>query len=222
MLLVVVATENERKPLKQFLAAFEGVEVFVTGMGPVTTAASLSSYLALHGSRIDGVLNIGVAGAYIDSGLAMLDICLAQQEFLGDFGICMQDEIKYFDPGLHKPGAALLFNNDLVRQFKAQLTHHKIAFSGANFVTVNCCSGTGERGEFFRKKFAAGCENMEGAAVIMVCKNFNIPCAELRCISNMVEDRDTENWKLTEAIEKICMVAEIVAREYVQSASSHV
>lgn len=80
MLLIAVATEIEIKPLEQFLAASANlVEFLVTGMGPVTTAVSLSNYLTLHGSGIDGILNIGVAGAYRDSGVVMLDICLAQQ-----------------------------------------------------------------------------------------------------------------------------------------------
>ena len=81
MLLLAVATEKEIVPLKHFMAAADGVEILVTGMGPVATAASLSHYLTLHGSRIHAVLNIGVAGAYVNSGIGMLDICLAQQEF---------------------------------------------------------------------------------------------------------------------------------------------
>ena len=216
MLLVAVATENEITPLGQFLAAADQVEALVTGMGPVATAASLTNYLALHGAGIDGVLNIGVAGAYIDSGLAMLDICLAQQEFLGDFGICMQEGIEDFDPGLEKPGTPLVFINNLVDRFETILHDQNIAFKPVNFVTVNCCTGTTERGRFLRDKFAAGCENMEGAAVAMVCRNFNIPCVELRCVSNMVEDRDPANWKLAEAIEKICLVAEVVLQKYIQ------
>jgi futalosine hydrolase len=216
MLLIAVATENEIKPLEQFLAAADQVEVLVTGMGPVATAASLSNYLALHGSGIDGVLNIGVAGAYVDTGLAVLDICLAQQEFLGDFGICMQDGIQDFDPGLEKPGMPLAFNNDLVDRFASIFNDHDIAFKSVNFVTVNCCTGTTERGRFLRDKFNAGCENMEGAAVAMVCRNFDISCVELRCVSNMAEDRDPANWQLAEAIEKVCRVAEIVLQEYVQ------
>jgi len=217
MLLIAVATEIEIKPLEQFLAASANlVEFLVTGMGPVTTAASLSNYLTLHGSGIDGILNIGVAGAYRDSGVVMLDICLAQQEFLGDFGICMQDGIRDFAPGLVKAAPPLLFNNELVARFAGILNGHDIAFKTVNFVTVNCSSGTTERGEFLRKKFAAGCENMEGAAVAMVCTNFNIPCVELRCVSNMVQGRDGANWQLDEAIEKICSVAEILLQDYIQ------
>jgi futalosine hydrolase len=221
MLLVAAATENEIKPLAQFLAEAEQVGVLATGMGPVATAASLSKYLTLHGRSVEGVFNIGVAGAYIDSGLAMLDICLAQQEFLGDFGICMEDRIQDFDPGLSETGRPLLFNNDLAVRIKRIFSSHNIAFKNVNFVTVNCCTGTTERGEFLRDKFAAGCENMEGAAVAMVCKNFNIPCVEIRCVSNMVEDRDTGKWQLAAAIEKICRVAEVVLHELVHGTSRH-
>ena len=55
---------------------------------------------------------------------------------------------------------------------------------------------------------------MEGAAVAMVCQSLDIPCAELRCISNMVDDRDTSKWQLVEAIEKICGVVDTLIRFY--------
>ena len=104
--------------------------------------------------------------------------------------------------------------------FKKILAEQDIGCKDINFVTVNCCSGTNERGEFLRKKHDAGCENMEGAAVVMACQNFNIPCIELRCISNMVEDRDTTKWQLSGAIGKICRVVEIFLKAYVPGASS--
>ena len=220
MLLIAVATENEIKPLLPFPPGFDQVEVFITGVGPVAAAVSLSSYLALHESRIDAVLNIGVAGAYTYSGVNMLDICLAQKETLGDFGICLQDEIVDFPPGLNSTGKSFALKSDRAVLLKKILAEQDIACKDVNFVTVNCCTGTKERGEFLRKKHDAGCENMEGAAVAMACQNFNIPCIELRCISNMVEDRDTAKWQLSEAIEKICRVVEIFLKAYVPGASS--
>ena len=124
MFLVAAATDNEIKSLPQFPAVVDRLEVLVTGMGPVTTAASLSSYLTLHSSRVEGVVNIGVAGAYVNSGLSLLDICLAQQEFWGDFGICLQDGIQDFDPGLHKNDTPLLFNNNLFIRVENILQAH--------------------------------------------------------------------------------------------------
>jgi len=219
MILITAATENEIKPLEQLLAAVDHTEVLITGMGPVETAARLSSYLTLNGSRIDAVWNIGVAGAYTDSGVAVLDICLAQLEILGDFGICLQDEILDFDPELAKTRIPLFLSSYLVDRFKNIFTEQNIAFKLVNFVTVNCCTGSKVRGEFLRKKYDAGCENMEGAAVATVCQNFNIPCAELRCVSNMVGDRDKSNWLLSEAIEKTCQAVEILLQAYVKDES---
>ena len=213
MLLVVVATDNEIRPLKQFISDSGQLEVLVSGMGSVITAASLSHYLALSGSNLNGVINIGVGGAYVGSGLNLLDICLAQQDVFGDFGICMDDEILDFDPGVSQPNNPLLFNNELAANSKNILHDHNIEFKKANFVTVNCCSGTKKRGDYLREKFAAGCENMEGAAVAMVCDTFNLPCVELRCISNMVQDRNTAEWMLEDAIDKICRVTEILLNQ---------
>jgi len=213
MLLITVATENEISPLVPFLKSRNRVKTLICGMGPVATAASLSNYLSLHGAEVSGVLNIGVAGAYVGSGVGMLDICMAQQEFLGDFGICTQDGIEDFAPDLPALGPPLLFNNDLTEKYNSILTKKNIPFHLTNFVTVNCCTGTMKRAMFLRDKFNAGCENMEGAAVATVCRNFNTPCAEIRCISNMVEDRDPASWKLEEAIDKICWIVRILLQD---------
>jgi futalosine hydrolase len=214
MLLVAAATDNEILPLKQFLSDSEHFEVLVTGMGPVAAAANLSNYLALHRSIIHGVINIGVGGAYVGSGLNLLDICLAQQEVFGDFGISLHDEILDFEPGLSQQSSPLLIDNELVLDIKNILRTLDVEYNKANFVTVNCCSGIKKRGEYLRDKFVAGCENMEGAAVVMVCNTFEIPCVELRCISNLVEDRNTSNWMLEDAIDEMCCVAEAVLHEY--------
>ncbi len=220
MLLLTVATENEIAPLKEELAVTPGVDLFVTGMGPVTAAASLASYLGRCGGSIKGVLNIGVAGAYPGSGPTLLDLCLARQEVLGDFGICMTEGMRDFDPEIAGAAAPLLFDNGLVSRLKTILQKNGTDFTEANFVTVNCCSGTTERGRFLRDKFGAGCENMEGAAVALACSHFAIPCAELRCVSNMVEERDTGKWQLAAAIEKICGATGDFVRKYVADTAS--
>ncbi len=214
MLLVTAATEKEIQPLDHFFSSSEDLKVLVTGMGPVATAGSLSRYLALQGSNVKGVMNIGVGGAYSGSGLNLLDICLARQEVFGDFGICTENEILDFDPTLSQLGTPILFDNELVSLTRNVLNSQRVKYKDINFVTVNCCSGTKKRGDYLREKFAAGCENMEGAAVAMVCNTFATPCVQLRCISNMVEDRNTANWMLAEAIDKISTVAEAILKEY--------
>jgi len=219
MLLVAVATDQEIEPLQHYYANQGGMKLLVTGVGPVVAAANLGSYLAGQGSMVDGVLNIGVAGAYFDSGLELLDICLARQEIVGDFGICMQDEILDFAPGIIQPNSPIALENQISERIAGILEVNSIPYKVANFVTVNCCSGTRKRGDFLRKKFRAGCENMEGAGVAMVCKNFNIPCVELRCVSNTVEDRNMDTWLLDQAIAKICRVTRILLHDYLKVGS---
>jgi futalosine hydrolase len=125
----------------------------------------------------------------------------------------MENEILDFAPVLSQLSTPYLFNNQFVAKSRDILSSHAVQYNVTNFVTVNCCSGTKKRGDYLHQKFDAGCENMEGAAVAMVCNAFNIPCVEFRCISNMVEDRDRTNWMLEKAIERICSVAETVLRE---------
>ena len=112
MLLIAAATEIEIKPLMGFISAAEKFDFLVTGMGPVATAANLSSYLTLNSSAVHGVVNIGVGGAYVGSGLDLLDICIAKQEIFGDFGICKQDGIDGFAPGLSSLNHSLFFEEE--------------------------------------------------------------------------------------------------------------
>jgi futalosine hydrolase len=56
---------------------------------------------------------------------------------------------------------------------------------------------------------------MEGAAVARVCKEFSLPCLEIRCISNMVEDRDQAKWQLQEACTQVGKAVATIAAGFV-------
>ena len=98
----------------------------------------------------------------------------------------------------------------LVARAVEVLQAEHIDFSIGRFVTVSCTTGTAIRGAMMAKQYNAMCENMEGAAVARVCSEFNLPCLEVRCISNMVEDRDTTKWQLQKACRKCGKVAAAV------------
>ena len=82
-------------------------------------------------------------------------------------------------------------------------------FSGP-FVTVNGASGTAERGRFIKRRFKGICENMEGAAIARCCEMFALPMIEVRVVSNMVEDRPGEPWKLKEACSRSGYLASLI------------
>ena len=202
MYLVVTATDFEMKPVIDSLASTGITECLVVGVGPVETVLRLSVYLYENRGKIDGVVNAGVAGAYVGAGVDLLDICLADREVFGDIGICSGDEITQLDTKKMSVQTEFSLDNDLTAKAVKILSENKTGFSKGSFVTVNCTSGTRKRGDYLRRKYQAICENMEGAAVARVCREYQLPCVELRCVSNMVEDRDPGKWKLEEACRK--------------------
>lgn len=210
MFLLVCATEMEIRPLRLLLQQYEEeVSFLVGGVGIVETAMNLASFLAKNDKPIDGTINCGAGGAFLDTGVEPLDICLAEKEVFGDFGICFDDEIRSFDHKQMLVDREFDLNSPLFDKAQGILKVNSIEYKSGNFVTVNCVSGTEKRGQSLRDKHQGLCENMEGAAVARVCKEFDLQCLEIRCISNFVEDRDVSQWKLDEAAQKC---AEVVAK----------
>ncbi len=214
MILATAATQIEMDP---FLNAVKGLaiqcETVVTGVGPMETALQLTKYLSVN-DKPHIVLNFGVAGAYVPNdsrkGAGLLDICIAKMEVFADFGIDMGEEI-------------IPLNQDMcgkitypLKKEKAVLAESILTQAGYQvkagvFLTVNCVSGTETRGGALYSVHQGLCENMEGAAVARVCEEFKIPFVEVRCISNMVENRNVASWKIVEAISKAAEVAALLS-----------
>lgn len=199
--LVAGSTELEINPLRREVSAAPvNFDFLVTGVGPVESAISLTRFLERE--KADGVILFGVGGAYTERGIGILDVCLAEGERFGDFGIAAHDEIHYFTDEMLTGKHDFDLRNSLSDQVESKLMAMGAPFKKGSFVTVRACSGTLKRGNVLRDKFNAICENMEGAAMARVCELYGVPMVELRCISNMVEDRDTSKWKIKEAVAK--------------------
>jgi futalosine hydrolase len=215
MFLAVAATEIEMIPLQRLLQ--EGnirCLTLVTGVGPVETAVRLTGFLADQQGAITTVVNLGVAGGYIpvdgEEGPALLDLYLAETEVFGDLGICFPDRIESLPEDLTGKMTFQMDSNLLAKACRI-CEEHCITVKTGNFVTVTGASATRTRGEMLRNRFKAHCENMEGAAVARVCTEYSLPVLEIRCISNLVEDRDLGRWRLQEACtESAGAVAKII------------
>lgn len=214
MFLIVCATEIEIQPLLNLCVRGSDWRDLVTGVGVLETSLALSRYLDTRGQDIDAVINIGVAGAYIYDGKRkadLLEICIAQREVLGDLGICYGDHIEPLaEQMLHAANYNL--DPDLIAQAKILLQAEQIPVRCGKFVTVSGVSATQRRGEMLGSVHQGLCENMEGCAVARVCSEFKLPLLEMRAISNLVEDRDTDSWKLREACDRIGRATAIVLK----------
>ncbi|MCI5131937.1 MAG: futalosine hydrolase [Candidatus Electrothrix sp. EH2] len=215
VILLTAATDME---MQAFLDAGAGdrqrhIYRLVTGIGPVETTLALSDFLHKK-NNINCVLNFGVAGAYPENNTSLqaglLDICLAEQEVLADLGIQRKEKVELFKDDLPVRNRFIL-DAELRSAAEKILREQNIPYKQGTFLTVNCASGTYQRGKQLGCQFGGLCENMEGAAVARVCEHFSLPCLEIRCISNMVEERNKKYWRLRDACAEAGKIASTLA-----------
>ncbi len=217
MFLAVAATEMEMMPLNRMTAGAESSFLtLVTGVGPVAAALQLTRFICRQDGQVRGIVNFGVAGAYVQiQGLQianLLDVCLAEREVAGDFGVSYGDDMDYLPKELT---GRITFDVDRSLLLQAGLIMQRNGLSPhlGTFVTVNAVSGTRARGENLRQQWQGLCENMEGASIARVAETFALPFLEVRAISNMVEDRNPQNWRLEEACAIAADAASCLLRE---------
>lgn len=183
------------------------VVVCAAGVGKVNAAAATAVLIERHQPRL--VINTGCAGAYPGRGLAIGDLAVASAEILGDEGALTSQgwlglrEMKL--PCLVQ-GTRRYYNEIPlswhVSERAVQLADYcGIPLARGRFVTLSTCSGTPLKGEELVHRFGALAENMEGGAVALVCLRYGIDCLEIRGISNLVEERNLENWDIPRAVE---------------------
>ncbi len=212
MIVVTAATQMELDPFIREYTGRPDVMTCLTGIGPVAAATRIALFLVSAEPRPSMVVNIGVAGAFVHSRVhpGVLDICLAEQEILGDLGICYQDRIERFSSPDLEIQDHFVLDGELLSRARTILDSHGESVHTGSFVTVNCVSATRDRGDFLGSRHNALCENMEGGAVACVCAAVGLPMLEMRCVSNLVEDRDRSKWKLQQACSRSGKIAAAV------------
>ncbi len=170
-----------------------------TGIGKVNAAHSVTCIL--ERLPVEIIINIGVGGAYPNSGLRVGDIAAASKEIYGDEGVLTPQGFKGMEEigiPLVKAGKKKYFN-----EFPVLVPPLMVNGEGAvkiktgNFVTVSAVTGSQKRAKELEKRFDALCENMEGAAIAQICALYKVPMVEIRGISNIAGIRDKGCWNLT-------------------------
>jgi futalosine hydrolase len=170
----------------------------ITGVGMVATTYHLTT--ALQKSSYDLVVNAGIAGNYRADFYNGLVVEVVSEQF-ADFGIDNRGAfVSAFAARLVQPNEHPFCNEKLVN---AQVHEFTECLPKAHGITVNKSSGNQPAIDALCQLFSPDVESMEGAAVFYVCLNQNIPFAEIRAISNLVEPRNRDNWNISLAIEQL-------------------
>jgi futalosine hydrolase len=183
------------------------VVVCATGAGKVNAAAATAVMIDRYQPQL--VINTGCAGAYVGSGLSIGNLVVASEEVLADDGVVVADgwkDLRYMNlPSVEQGGLSCYNMLPLSRHASEKAMqladYYGVFLIRGRFATVSTCSGTRLSGAELSHRWSALIENMEGAAVALVCLRCGVDCLEIRGISNMVEERDLKNWDIPRAVE---------------------
>jgi len=74
-------------------------------------------------------------------------------------------------------------------------------------ITVNTVHGNERSIAAITERFMPQVETMEGAAFMSACLMHRVQFAQVRAVSNLVERRNRESWKMAEAIRNLSVSA---------------
>jgi len=209
--LLVAATDFELAPLvsrltpaphssgrlRAFTHASHHVDILTTGIGMIATAAWCARVLAQQ--RYELAVNLGVCGSF-HAAYPPGAVVNVMTDCVPELGA--EDDEQFLtmqDLGLPGPDDPPFRGGRLVNPETPpnQVIGGLRAVSG---VTVNTVHGNPRSIARVVERFAPDVESMEGAAFMYACLVSGVRFAQVRAVSNMVEKRNREAWKLEEAI----------------------
>jgi futalosine hydrolase len=207
---IVVATKIEIQPLldkyqaevndfKGLYVVNDSLHVLITGMGMMQTAAHLMGY-AMQFDR-DFYIDAGIAGAF-NRNLELGETVQIISETYGDFGVENDEKFEdFFEIGLLDKSESV-FEYGLMKPVLAA-PHKHIKLKKATSITVNKVHGNEHTIQTIISKYHADIENMECLAFYYVLALLKKPSIEIRSVSNYVEKRNKNNWKMDIAIKNL-------------------
>lgn len=239
---LVVATRPEAEPLLRAVGACReetiagkpwwlcrfskggetGTGVIIqAGYDKTNTAHSLTCLL--ERVRPGLVVQVGIGGAFRETGLDLGDIVLATVEIYGDTGVRTPEgwvsaeefEFPLLERDGHRFWNRFPLDGELVQRGAEVISGGDWGAPAPRVITGPCVtlseiSGRAEDGDELCRRWGALLESMEGAAAAHVCAIYGVPFLEVRGVSNLVVDRERESWNVKGAAERAAQAAAFV------------
>jgi len=198
--LVVTATAAEIAPVEAALQARRDVDLLVTGVGMVATAAGCARRLAQ--GRYEFALNLGLCGSF-DSSLTPGVVVHVVSDRLSELGA--------EDGDAFVPIESLSLPSDhVVENVRPPASVALAWLPKVSGITVNTVHGDATTIAAVVSRCRPQVESMEGAAFMYACRQAGVPFAQVRAVSNMVERRNRANWRIPEALEALAAAARAI------------
>lgn len=223
-ILLVAATRPEVAPLLQSDAwhsygaetanhdassAPSTAQLLVTGVGIAATAYALGRHLATH--QYDLAVNLGIAGSF-DRRFALGDVLEVTQDTFAEQGA--EDDTRF------------LSLDDLgfgITTYRASTSlsayYDNPGIVQATAITASTAHGNELSIAALQQRLQAQLESMEGAAFFYACQQAGLPAIQIRAVSNYVEKRNRENWKIGLAVKNLNTFAAHLLESLMQRAN---
>jgi futalosine hydrolase len=163
-------------------------EILITGVGMVATAFALGKQLAKQ--NYDLVINLGIAGSF-DRAIELGEVVEIVQDTFAELGA--EDDEQFLT--LNEMGfGEVTFTPS---------RHPFLNIKQVTAITVNKVHGHEGSIQKVAERLNPQLESMEGAAVFYACKQAGVPCVQIRAVSNYVEKRNREAWKIGLAVKNL-------------------
>lgn len=209
-ILLVSATQGEITPLVERLGKAISsnkyyhnslvVDILVTGVGMTATAFALGKHLV--GKNYDLAVNLGVAGAF-DRSLKLGQVVEVVTDCFPEMGAENGKQFLSLTELQLQNANAFPFEEDLIKANLPEEVYQTHRWKKVHGITVNTVHGDESSIANIESMFQPQVETMEGAAFFYACRMMDIPCIQLRAISNYVEPRNKAAWEVELAIDKL-------------------
>ena len=196
-ILVVAATRAEVAECCHTFNLAEGdfiqnprFDLLITGVGMTATAFALGQHLS-PSSDYKLVVNLGIAGCY-DRNIPLGSLVNVVSDEFSELGAENKDEFLTID--------AMGFGKS---RYTAKNIPASLNLPEVNGITINKVHGNRASIAAISQRLNPITESMEGAAVFYSCEQLDIPCIQIRSISNYVEERNRDAWKIGLAVKNL-------------------
>ena len=195
-ILIVAATLFEVESLKSkvengdFGPSALIFQFLITGAGMVATSFALGKHLATN--QYDLAINLGIAGSF-DKSIALGDVVEIIEDSFAELGAEDDEDFITIDK-LGFGESSFRATYPLAAEFNLKK---------ANAITVNTVHGNDASIKKLSTRVNAQIESMEGAAFFYACKQADLPCLQIRAVSNYVEKRNRDAWQIGLAIKNL-------------------
>ena len=197
-ILVVSATTQEVQP---FLNSNPAADILISGVGATQTSFAIQQ--RLWKVKYDLVVQAGVAGTFNFEIAEIGNVVSVDRDVFADEGVWEPTGfISKFEMGLADKNEFPYTDGWLVNNASNKIPGTN-KFTQVHGITVNAIHSNPAFNHLMRTKYNAVTETMEGAALHYVCLQMNIPFLQIRAISNIVGERDKQQWDLPLAINNL-------------------